>query len=169
MPNVSKYLRTTWTVKNSRPHCFLQGNCLVSPDHRAQQLVDLLQRSSGFERTQELQSLAGSQQLYGKHCGTKAHVHLLPQTHTVYTVYQCFHSEPGGVSPCSTCSTTLRALRAAQPPIDTWSSVAALVDRESMEDGWHRALFSDTARTVFKLMQTAVSKLQNSTFKGRTC
>lgn len=42
----------------------------------------------------------------------------------------------------------MRALRAAQPPIDTWSSVAALVDRESTEDGWHRALFSDTGGTA---------------------
>lgn len=68
----------------------------------------------------------------------------------------CLHSEPPAVSPCSTCSTTLRALRAAQPPIDTWSSVAALVDRESTEDGWHRALLSDTATTaVFEFMQTA--------------
>lgn len=58
---------------------------LVSPDHRAQQLIDLLQRCGGLERTEELQSLAGSQQLYGKHCRTKAHVQLLPQTHTVFT------------------------------------------------------------------------------------
>lgn len=42
----------------------------------------------------------------------------------------------------------MRALRAAQPPIDTWSSVAPLVDRESTEDGWHRALFSDTGGTA---------------------
>ena len=46
--------------------------------------------------------------------------------------------------PCSTCSTTLRAFLAAHPPIETWSSVAALVDRESTEEGWHSTLFSDT-------------------------
>lgn len=50
-----------------------------------------------------------------------------------------------GFGPCSTCSTTLRALRAAQPPIDTWSSVAALVDSESIEEGWQSTLFSETA------------------------
>lgn len=39
---------------------------------------------------------------------------------------------------------TLRAFLAAQPPMDTWSSVAALVDKESTEDGWHKTLFSET-------------------------
>lgn len=28
--------------------------------------------------------------------------------------------------------------------MDTWSSVAALVDRESTEEGWHKTLFSET-------------------------
>lgn len=48
--------------------------------------------------------------------------------------------------PCSTCSMTLRAFLAAHPPMETWSSVAALVERESTDEGWHRALFSETAR-----------------------
>lgn len=39
---------------------------------------------------------------------------------------------------------TLRAFLAAQPPMDTWSSVAALVDKESTDDGWHKTLFSET-------------------------
>lgn len=39
---------------------------------------------------------------------------------------------------------TLRAFLAAHPPIDTWSSVAALVDKESTDDGWHKTLFSET-------------------------
>lgn len=52
----------------------------------------------------------------------------------------------GKGSPCSTCSTTLRAFLAAHPPMDTWSSVAALVDKESTEDGWHKTLFSDTEK-----------------------
>lgn len=46
--------------------------------------------------------------------------------------------------PCSTCSTTRRHFLAANPPMDTWSSVPALVVKESMEAGWHRTLFSDT-------------------------
>lgn len=50
--------------------------------------------------------------------------------------------------PCSTCSMTLRAFLAAQPPIDTWSSVAALVDKESTEDGWHKTLFSETRQRM---------------------
>lgn len=49
--------------------------------------------------------------------------------------------------PCSTCSMTLNAFLADHPPMDTWSSVAALVDRESTEEGWHKALFSETAKT----------------------
>ena len=48
--------------------------------------------------------------------------------------------------PCSTCSMTLRAFLAAHPPMETWSSMAALVERESTDEGWHRALFSETAR-----------------------
>lgn len=51
------------------------------------------------------------------------------------------------ILPCSTCSITLKAFLAAHPPMDTWSSVAALVERESTEEGWHKALFSDTAKT----------------------
>jgi len=42
---------------------------------------------------------------------------------------------------------TLSAFLADHPPMDTWSSVAALVDRESTEEGWHKALFSETAKT----------------------
>lgn len=54
---------------------------------------------------------------------------------------------PGGLGlPCSTCSMTRRAFLAAHPPMETWSSVAALVERESTDEGWHRALFSETAR-----------------------
>lgn len=30
--------------------------------------------------------------------------------------------------------------------METWSSVAALVERESTEEGWHKALFSETAK-----------------------
>lgn len=48
------------------------------------------------------------------------------------------------ILPCSTCSTTRRHFLAANPPMDTWSSVPALVVKESMEAGWHRTLFSDT-------------------------
>lgn len=51
------------------------------------------------------------------------------------------------ILPCSTCSITLKAFLAAHPPMDTWSSVAALVESESTEEGWHKALFSDTAKT----------------------
>lgn len=50
------------------------------------------------------------------------------------------------VLPCSTCSITLKAFLAAHPPMETWSSVAALVERESTEEGWHKALFSETAK-----------------------
>lgn len=39
---------------------------LNAPSHGAQQLVDLLQRSRGLHRTQELQGLAGGQQLDGQ-------------------------------------------------------------------------------------------------------
>src|SRR5689334_15816609 len=44
----------------------------------------------------------------------------------------------------STFSTTRSALRAAQPPIDTWSSCPAEVEILSTEAGWHSPLFSDT-------------------------
>ena len=46
----------------------------------------------------------------------------------------------------STFFTTWRAFLAANPPIDTWSSVPALVERESTEAGWHKVLFSDTGK-----------------------
>jgi hypothetical protein len=39
---------------------------------------------------------------------------------------------------------TMSAFLAAKPPIETWSSVPALVLRESTDAGWHNTLFSDT-------------------------
>ena len=51
-----------------------------------------------------------------------------------------------GFSTFSTFFTTWRAFLAANPPIDTWSSVPALVERESTEAGWHKVLFSDTGK-----------------------
>ena len=50
----------------------------------------------------------------------------------------------------STFLTTLSAFRAANPPIETWSSVPALVERESTLAGWQRVLFSDTEVKVQK-------------------
>lgn len=47
---------------------------------------------------------------------------------------------------------TLRAFLAAHPPMETWSSVAALVESESTDEGWQRALFSETARDQCKLL-----------------
>jgi hypothetical protein len=44
----------------------------------------------------------------------------------------------------STFVTICSALRAAKPPMDTWSSFAPLVDRESHDAGCTRTLFSDT-------------------------
>lgn len=52
--------------------------------------------------------------------------------------------------PCSTFSMTFSAFLAAHPPMDTWSSVAALVERESTEEGWHKALFSETAKVQYE-------------------
>ena len=46
----------------------------------------------------------------------------------------------------STFLTTWRAFLAANPPIDTWSSVPALVDKESTDAGWHKVLFSETVQ-----------------------
>ena len=52
---------------------------------------------------------------------------------------------------------TLRDFLAAQPPMDTWSSVAALVDKESTEDGWHKTLFSETGhrRKIYIMLMSA--------------
>merc|ERR1719210_1121847 len=44
----------------------------------------------------------------------------------------------------STFLTTWRHFLAAKPPMETWSSVPALVERESTLAGWHSVLFSDT-------------------------
>lgn len=46
--------------------------------------------------------------------------------------------------PVSTFSTTCRALRADQPPIDTWSSWPSAVGILSTDAGWQSPLFSDT-------------------------
>lgn len=46
---------------------------------------------------------------------------------------------------------TRSAFLAAQPPIDTWSSVAALVDKESTEDGWQSTLFSETSQSISRV------------------
>ena len=48
-------------------------------------------------------------------------------------------------STISTWETTSKDLRAANPPIDTWSSFAPLVDNESVDDGCTSTLFSDTS------------------------
>lgn len=65
--------------------------------------------------------------------------------------------------PCSTCSMTLRAFLAAHPPMETWSSVAALVERESTDEGWHRALFSETVRGQCKLSMLLIGKAAKMT------
>lgn len=66
--------------------------------------------------------------------------------------------------PCSTCSMTRRAFLAAHPPMETWSSVAALVERESTEEGWHRHLFSETARGQGRLRMLLNGKSCNKAF-----
>lgn len=42
-----------------------------------------------------------------------------------------------------TFSQTITALRALNPPIDTWSSLSAEVSAESVLDGWQSTLFSE--------------------------
>ena len=44
----------------------------------------------------------------------------------------------------STFLTTWRHFLAAKPPMETWSSVPALVERESTLAGWQSVLFSET-------------------------
>jgi len=60
-----------------------------------------------------------------------------------------------------------RAFRAANAPIDTWSSWFAEVGMESTDDGWARTLFSDTraAEVYCAIMKPLFSPL-SSTRKG---
>lgn len=72
---------------------------------------------------------------------------------TLQSLTVIFNLPPFLFIPCSTCSITLKAFLAAHPPMDTWSSVAALVESESTEEGWHSTLFSETAKKKKKEME----------------
>jgi hypothetical protein len=54
---------------------------------------------------------------------------------------------------------TCMAFLAAKQPMETWSSVPALVLSESTDAGWHKALFSDTVNDCIVCTNTAVSEM----------
>lgn len=54
-------------------------------DYTAHKFIDLLQRSGGTQRAEELNTLTGSQQLYGKNCQQKT-----PQKYTTTSLPHSF-------------------------------------------------------------------------------
>ena len=69
----------------------------------------------------------------------------------------------------STFLTTWRAFLAANPPIDTWSSVPALVDKESTDAGWHKVLFSETVQDKKKRQPDEWKMYYNSVCTNALC
>ena len=120
---------------------FLKGNCfsftsaIIIPSYRSNHFVDFFQRHGGLQRPQEFYCLTGCKELNCNH---------LERINRVIIKSFPKLSRLESFLTFSTFLTTWRAFLAANPPIDTWSSVPALVDKESTDAGWHKVLFSDT-------------------------
>ena len=120
---------------------FLKGNCfrkstsaIIIPSYRSNHFVDFFQRHGGLQRPQEFYCLTGCKKL---NCNHLERIFVIIKSFSKAKLESFFLT-------FSTFLTTWRAFLAANPPIDTWSSVPALVDKESTDAGWHKVLFSDT-------------------------
>ena len=129
---------TFWVIFKQYESCTTSD---VIPNNRSNHFVDFFQRNGGLQRPQEFYCLTGCKKL---NCNHLERIFVIIKSFSKAKLESFFLT-------FSTFLTTWRAFLAANPPIDTWSSVPALVDKESTDAGWQRVLFSDTEKINWEL------------------